>query len=57
MVATIVAVGKNKISLNDLDYILENPSLNMHPRLRSLISSVPPHGLYLQDVLYNEEGM
>lgn len=53
-VAVLVAVAQEKITLEDVQYMLDVPSKNSwHPRAET----VPPHGLYLVNVEYDSEDL
>ena len=55
MVAVLLAVGKNEISMDDVRHLLENPD---QPIVFSTnIYRVPSHGLYLAKVEYDDQGL
>jgi len=50
MVGALIGVAAGRISIEDIRYMLENPS--EHSWNNGIIV-VPPHGLYLTDVEYD----
>jgi tRNA U38,U39,U40 pseudouridine synthase TruA len=50
MVGALISVAAGRISIEDIQYMLENPSEHSW---NNRIIVVPPHGLYLTDVEYD----
>jgi tRNA U38,U39,U40 pseudouridine synthase TruA len=50
MVGALISVAAGRISVEDIRYMLENPSEHSW---NHRIIVVPPHGLYLTDVEYD----
>jgi tRNA U38,U39,U40 pseudouridine synthase TruA len=50
MVGALISVAIGRISIEDIRYMLENPSEHSWNKR---IKVVPPHGLYLTDVEYD----
>jgi tRNA U38,U39,U40 pseudouridine synthase TruA len=50
MVGALISVAMGYISVEDIQYMLENPSKHSW---NSRINVVPPYGLYLTDVEYD----
>jgi tRNA U38,U39,U40 pseudouridine synthase TruA len=50
MVGALISVAAGRISIEDIRYMLENPSEHSWNKR---IVVVPPHGLYLTDVEYD----
>jgi len=54
MVGALISVAAGRISIEDIRYMLENPSEHSW---NNRIIVVPPHGLYLTDVEYDPREM